>query len=132
MLSDALALVDFLQKNKAKYTTLGALFDSSGQRIEGSQRIIIDKIPSSSSPDTIWFYKVRPVNGYVFTPIPVTVCYIDYGLRQGSNNPDSETFRFVATPMSTFTSGGAQNLLISFTIIGYKPKQLLDRLKISR
>jgi len=129
MIADALALYDFLQKNKAKYTTLDALFDASGQRIEGSEKIIIAAIPSKSNPKSIWFYKVRPVKDYVFTPIPVTVCYIDYALKDGTTNPDSEVFRFVANPMSTFTSGGMANLLVNFTVIGYKPKQLIDKLK---
>lgn len=130
MIADALALLDFLQKNKTKYTTLDALVDATGRRIEGSEKIIVDKIPSASNPTAVWFYRVRPVKDYVFMPIPVTVCYIDYATKADTQNPDSEVFRFVNNPMATFTEGGMPNLLVNFSVIGYKPKQLLGRLKV--
>ncbi len=127
MIADALALYEFLQKNKDKYTTLSALFSSEGKRMKGSNKLEIEIIKSNKT--NTWFYKVKPIKDYVFTPIPVTACYIDYGKVVGSENSDSKIFRFVDNSMAHFTSGGVSNLLVNFSIIGYKPEQLLDRLE---
>lgn len=128
MIADALALYDFLQRNKDKYALLAAMFDSQANRIEGDEFIEVELISSKSS-DSIWFYRVKKIEDYVFVPIPVTICYLDHAKVSGSTNPDSNVFRFVDNPMATFTTGGAPNLQVNFSIIGYKPKQLLDRLK---
>lgn len=128
MIADALALIDFLQRNKDKYTTLSALFKSDGSRVEGSTKVELDIIPSSDN-ENIWYYRVKPVNDYVFVVMPVVSCYTDYGIPINTSNPDASFFRFVANPLATFQSGGTPNLMIDFSTIGYKPKQLLSKLE---
>lgn len=77
-----------------------------------------------------WFYRVKPLEGWVFIPYPVIpTAYYDFGHLLGSpaNNPDASIFRFVAHGMSTFQSGGAENLLVDFMIFGYKPADLIEK-----
>ncbi|HSW37610.1 MAG TPA: hypothetical protein VLG37_04565 [Candidatus Saccharimonadales bacterium] len=128
MISDALALIEFLQKNKAKYDTLSALFNAEGDKIEGSQELELEILQVKGTPE-VWFYKVKPLPDYVFMTMPVVSCYTDYGTELGRQNPTSDFFRFVANPLSNFTSKPVGNLKVNFSVIAYKPKQLLDKLE---
>lgn len=127
MIADALAVVEFLQKNKDKYVTLSAMFNAKGERIEGTDKIVVVVSPVSEK-DNQWFYSVQPIKDYVFIKIPVEPCHIDYGTLQGEKNPSSEYFRFTPSALTTFSSD-SKNLSVSFSVVGYKPKQILDRLE---
>lgn len=128
MIADALALIEFLQKNKAKYDTKSALFNSRGQKIDGNSEIEVEFIRTPNDPK-VWFYRVKPVPDYVYMNMPVVSCYTDYGVSRQGNNPSSEYFRYVGNPLSHFSSEPVPNLRVNFAVIGYKPKQLLDKLE---
>lgn len=127
MIADALALIDILSKNKDKFMIRSALFDARGHRISGSKAVEAQVITASNNPN-VWFYRVKPLDGYVFMIMLVVSCSIDYGTPTDLQYPSSEYFRFVSHPLSTFQSGGAPNILVNFAAIGYKPKQLLSKL----
>ena len=126
MISDALSLIEFLKKHWVEYSVKSALFNSDGSRVEGDSFIEIDRIPTTGN-EKMWFYKVREKPEYEFVYMPVIPSlYVDYGQIHGTNNPDAKVFRFVGNPMSKFTSGGEPNVLASFIVVGYKPKDLLS------
>ena len=125
MIGDAIAVIDFLLKQADKIGVIRALFDADGSRIEGSERIIVDKI-SSGNPTT-GYYKIRDVDDYEFVYSPVIpTLYVGYGTPSGKSNPDARYFRFVGDPMSRYASGGAPNITVKFLVVGYKPKKLLQ------
>jgi hypothetical protein len=123
MIADFLALYDFLQKNTQKFLTMGAMFDMEGVRIEGDQLVEVERL-STDLGDNVWYYRVKPVKSYVFVPMPVLPCRVEYAMPD--QNPTTELFRFTANNLSATTR---PNLLVSFSVIGYQPKQLVDRLK---
>lgn len=126
MISDVISLIDFFDKTKHSVSTKSALFRWDGTKIEGDNEI---QIVLSSDPNNskIWFYKVKDINPYVFVYMPVIPSlFIAYGVASGEKNPDAKFFRFVASPMSKFTSGGEENVKVDFIVVGYKPKDLLN------
>lgn len=127
MIADALALVDYLQKNKTRLETLSALFDPQGVRLEGSDKLEIEVIPSDGGRS--WFYRVKPIKDYVFVPVPVQPCHIDYRSVSGQTNPSSDIFRFTASMLMNFSGTSNVNLSVKFSIVGYKPKQLLSKIE---
>lgn len=127
MIGDALALIKFLQDSKVKYDTLSALFDAEGNRLSGSDKIEIQKVTTQHSD--VWFYKVKPVEDYVFVPMPVMPCYTAFLKVDGVNNPVADFFRFTPSELNQFSNSGNPNLIINFSVIGYKPSQLLSKLE---
>ncbi len=126
MLGDAIALIEFLRANWQKYSVISALFDSNGTKIEGDERIAVEKLPVAGRTDQ-WFYRVRPVSEFVFVYMPVIPTVdVDFG-RRGTNNPEASLFRFVGNMFSSVISGGNANVLVDFVVIGYKPKVLLAK-----
>lgn len=125
MIADALALIEFLQKNKAKYDTLSALFSADGKRLEGSKTVSIEVDKTLHSD--VWFYKAKPIEDYVFVPMPVVPCYVDYRRSVTHSNADANIFRFVPYPLVRFEADYTPNLSVNFSVIGYKPKQLLSK-----
>ena len=126
MISDALALIEFLKKHWTEYSVKSALFSSDGSRVEGDTFIEVDRIPMDGN-DKIWFYKVREKFEYEFVYMPViSSLYIDYGQIHGTTNPDAKVFRFVGSPLARFAGGGEPNVLANFIVVGYKPKDLLS------
>ena len=128
MIADALALYEFLQKNKDKYDTLSALFNIDGKRLEGSNMLSVEVKKTAHSD--VWFYKVKPIEDYVFVPMPVVPCFTDYGQPVPHSNSDANLFRFIPHPVVRFESNYAPNLSVDFSVLGYKPKQLLSRLEL--
>lgn len=125
MIGDVISLIEFLRNHYSEYSVKSALFSSDSKRIEGDLIIEVIKIPSSNN-SRIWFYKVKEVEDYEFVYMPVIPSlFTDYGQIQNQQNPDSKIFRFVGNPMSSFTSGGAPNVITNFIVVGYRPKDIL-------
>ena len=130
MISDVIALIDFLKKCQDQCNIISALFDWSGKRLEGDERIIVDKISIRDKKDA-WFYKIRPLEEYIFIHMPVVPgsVYIDNGMEDGEQNPDAKLFRYVGNIFSSVISGGNPNTKVDFIVIGYKSKDLLEKKK---
>ena len=126
MISDAITLIEFLRKHWEQYSVISALFQWNGTRIEGDERIIVEKIPVEGREDT-WFYKIREIEGYVFVHMPVIPgsVYIDNAKVKGEKNPDAKLFRYVGNIFSPVISGGNPNVKVDFIVVGYKPRDLL-------
>lgn len=125
MISDALALIDFLKKNWEHYKTVSALFKWDGTKVEGDDKIAVVKIQVKGSRDK-WFFRIRPVDGYVFVYMPlIPSVVVDNGTLGGEKNPDADLFRFVGNLFSSVISGGNPNVKADFLVVGYKPKDLL-------
>ncbi len=128
MISDAIALIDFLRKHYEEYKVLSALFDWRGNLVEGDSRLKVQVIPDPKRQD-VWFYQVKGPKDYVFVHMPVVAgLYPDYALVGGGPNTDANYFRYVNTPLSS-VSGGASNTRVSFIVYGYRPKDLLKAKK---
>lgn len=127
MIGDAIAVIDFLMKQADKVGVISALFDSDGTRLEGDERITIEKKAVPDKP-AMWFYKVKELEDYEFVYSPVIpTLFVDYGQLTGKTNPDARLFRFVSDPMARYATGGAPNVLVKFLVVGYKPKKLLSK-----
>jgi len=128
VISDAIALIEFLRKNWQKYQTISALFDYDGKRIEGDEQVVVTRIQAGDAKDK-WFYRITPIQGYVFIYLPTIPgsVYVAHGKYETDTNPRAELFRFVGNSMSTFQSGGAPNVLVDFIVVGYRPKDLLGK-----
>ncbi len=127
MISDAITLIDFLKKNWEQYQTISALFNWEGKRLDGDDKIVIQKIIIKDQKDK-WFYKVKELEPYVFVYMPlIPTVHLDYGLLEGDTNPDAKIFRFVGNIFSSVISGGNSNIKTDFIIVGYKPKELLGK-----
>ena len=50
---------------------ISAYFGHDGTRIEGDEIIIVERHTVSDN-DSIWWFGVKPLNGYVFTRFPVS------------------------------------------------------------
>ena len=124
MISDALALIEFLKKHYDEYHVLSAFFNSEGRRKEGDSELEVQKVPVKDRVG-IWFYRVKGPEGYVFVHMPVVAgLYPDYALAGEGPNTDATLFRYVNTPVSS-VQGGAANTLVDFIVYGYRPKDLL-------
>ena len=125
MISDALALWEYLKKQNADVNTFKALFNWEGQKIEGDNILTVEKITVSDSQD-VWYYKINSPEGYVSIPIPVNPnVYQDFAHIDSSPNQDINYFRFVSTPLSSVMSGGTNNILVNFMVFSYRPDILL-------
>jgi hypothetical protein len=124
MIGEVISLIDFLRRNYQEYSTKSALFDYEGKKKEGDDLIEVERI--NTDKPHIWFYKVKEKDEYVFIYMPVIpALYIDYGTHSGTTNPNSNIFRFVGSPMASFSSGGEANVISDFIVVAYKPKELL-------
>ena len=129
MISDTITLIEFLRKHWVEYKIKSAMFNPQGQRVEGDEEIVLDKISVVSGDSRQWYYRVRPIEGYVFVFMPTVpgAVHVDLGKPVGADNPSTEYFRFVAHPLATFASGGTPNVLADFIIVGYRPTDLLKK-----
>lgn len=126
MISDAIALYEFLRKHWDEYIVISAMFSHDGKFIAGDRRIKVKKIPVKGRTD-MWFYRVDPLDDYIFIHFPVNpgAVYIDNGKLSGESNPDARLFRYVGNPLAHFESGGSPNVKVDFIVVGYKAKDLL-------
>lgn len=132
MISDSLNLLEFVSKFLEERSTLKALFNWEGTRLEGTEKIVVNKwnIPTKENQ---WYYRIQAVDKYVFVPYPTNPSvYIDFGKYKEDNNPSADLFRFVSNPMSNFASGGLGNLKVDFLVFGYIPSDLLKIPKAMR
>ena len=128
MIGDVIAVWDFIKERADAFGEISAIFAVDGKRIEGSDDIEVEVIPTDAK--TKWFYRIKEKEGYVFVYIPlIPSVYVDYGTAAGLQNPDARFFRFVAHPMSSFTAGGAENVAVDFVVFGYRPKGFLKQAK---
>lgn len=127
MISDILALYDFIDKKLAKASVLKAFFCWDGTRKSGNSEITI-KLHGNPNQDKIWFYEVTQYKNFVFVPMPVNPAMnFDFGKTPNDKSPDSKYFRFVSSPVAKFAKDGEENIRVDFMIIGYIPDDLLDR-----
>lgn len=129
MISDILSIVNFLSEEIDDASVLSALFKYDGARLKGDPKIVVD-VMNVSNNTNIWFYKVRPIDNYVFVSVPVNPSlYVDYGKMNGEKGLSANTFRYVSNPLSSFTEGGATNVSVDFMVFGYRPEDLLSYTK---
>lgn len=109
---------------------IAAYFDPEGRRLHGDERIAVNKHESGSS--SVWYFEVAAVEGYVFTRIAVgaDAAVEQFGTEEGRANPDPRFFRWVAPVLPGRIYGGDQppNALVSFVVVGYRPKVLVKEL----
>lgn len=126
-MSDALEFIEYLEKNRSKLATMSAMFDVNGKRLDGDKEIEVEVIPVNGVPNA-WFYRAKPLKGYVFVPFPVTPCHVDYGTLDGQTNPSADIFRFLPSSVMALTDD-KRNLAVNFTLIGYKPGEFRSKLE---
>jgi hypothetical protein len=130
MISDILALWNFIDKELDHASVFSTLFDAEGRILEGSEIVKIN-LHKAQQNSIIWFYEVVPYKDFVFVPFPVNpALFLDYGLLNNSSNPDAKLFRFVSSPLSRYSAGGEPNVKVDFMIFGYKPSDLMNRKKV--
>ncbi len=61
MISDALALIEFLRKHYEEWKVLSILFDWKGKRIEGDSELRVEITPDPKRKD-VWFYHSTALN----------------------------------------------------------------------
>ena len=107
---------------------ISAYFSHDGKRIEGSESLEIEIHSDEKEPD-IWYYQVKPRDGYVFLREPVTpsCAHELVGTEVGAKNPDSRFWRWVAPVLPGRIYGGSNppNLKVDFVVFGYRPKALI-------
>lgn len=126
MISDAIALIKLVTDYYKDMDTYSAMFDGEGNFISGDQDV---KVLTHKTGEGGWFYEVAQLDDYVFINMPVLPAYTDYALSKTDNLADARYFRYVAHPMAKFTEGGENNLKVGFTVVGYRPSQLLEKFK---
>ena len=112
-------------------SVISAFFSYDGKRIIGSDLIIIERDDLDVPSESVWFYKVKPVDGYVFLREPVnpSCAYEIIGTEVGELLPDANSWRWIAPvlPGRLYRSGLPANLKVDFLIFGYKPESLLQQ-----
>jgi len=108
---------------------ISALFRWDGTRIEGSEKIEIEKHPKEGQ-DNIWWFSVKEVPEYTFVRIPVIESCVQElaGLVGGEKNPDTRYWRWVAQERRGVIVDGQYeppNLKVDFLVVGYRPKALI-------
>ncbi|PIO06945.1 hypothetical protein COT47_02150 [Candidatus Woesearchaeota archaeon CG08_land_8_20_14_0_20_43_7] len=127
MISDAVAIIELFTKAKHKiegWITISALFDSDGNRLEGSDKIEVEKIPDGADA---WYYRVKPVKDYVFVRMPVNAGSVIEESKSIGANADATTFRYIPVPNGNFQgTNRIRNSKVDFFVIGYTRRQMLD------
>lgn len=123
MISDALALIDFIKRTHAEWSVKIAHFDGSGQKINGDTDLLMQV--HNTATVGIFYFQVTPITGYTFLRYPVNPGGVieDLGsLTDGTFT--SEYFRFIRAGRLSAT--GHLNVRVPFIIYGYKTETLLD------
>lgn len=126
-LASGFQLLDYLKERRREFRTISAIFDADCTRLEGAEALQVDRIPVQDNA-RMWYYRVRQTaGGYVYVPMPlVPTLFIDYGTPNGEQTPSVEFFRFVASPMAQYASGGEPNVRVGFIVAAYDPRALLQ------
>lgn len=106
---------------------IAAQFKWDGTRVDGSEKIKINKHREQEFPDRFW-YEVEGLDDYTFIRFPVVESCAQelVGMVKGQKNPDARYWRWVApVPPGAIVSGEHPNLMVDFVVVGYRPKALL-------
>ena len=132
MISDILALYNFVNKELEQSSILKAFFSWDGSKITGDKEIKI-LLHRTTNNERCWFYEVLPYKNFIFTPFPTNPSVnLDFGAAENDKNPDSRYFRYVLSPLAKFTSGGEENVKVDFMVFGYIPEDLMNKISSSR
>ena len=109
---------------------ISAYFSHDGQRIAGSLLLEIE-LHKNQQNGEVWFYQVKPRDGYVFLREPVnpSCAHELVGQEAGEKNPDSRFWRWVAPVLPGRIYGGQEppNLKVDFVVFGYRPVALIEQ-----
>ena len=90
MIADAIALYDLIRRIYGEQRIIGALFDWTGTKIEGGERLKVNVHCVGQGRD-LWFYHIEPFEDYQFIRIPVNVGGVieSIGTSEGQKNPEA-------------------------------------------
>lgn len=131
MISDAIALIQFLAGLNKQRVILSAMFDSDGNRIAGSDKIRIRKHevsnPNPNKPN-FWFYSIDPYEDYIFVRMPVNPGPVaeEAGVDASTDTRDANFFRFVPSASGAVQGHPLANVRVNFLVYGYPPKLMLS------
>lgn len=119
------SIFDFLRflRSTAGADVISAYFDDAGSRIEGSEQIEVEiEYPSDEKTGPVFFYRVKPVPGYVFVRYPaIESCALEVlGILVGEKQPTAEYWRWIAPvlPGRIYGGGYPPNVKVSFLVFG--------------
>ena len=129
MISDILALYQFVDKGLLNASILKGVFSWDGNKKNGSAEIAI-RLHGNPQTDKYWFYQVLPYKNFTFVPFPTNpAVHFDFGIANSDKNPNADYFRFVSSPLSKVMSGGEPNVKVDFIVLGYLPEDLIDKVR---
>jgi hypothetical protein len=114
---------------------IAAYFDELAQRVEGSEEIEIEvEYPNEEKNGPVFFFRVKPVRGYVFIRYPaIESCAHELvGTLAGQSQPTAEYWRWVAPVLPGRIYGGHEppNMKVPFLVFGYKPRALIRQFSL--
>ena len=132
-----LGLVEFLWDKGRDADVLAALFDPDGARIEGSDRIQINRIPGSTEGQ--WWYRPVLIAGFELIPY-ATNPYLgvrEIGRATGGQlrARDRLVWRWVEPPPLGFVFNANYdpvNAETNFVVVGYKPSAIVKHFMPSK
>ena len=106
-----------------------ALFGWRGNHIAGDEIEVV--LLKDSEKDETWWYRVVPMEGYVYLRLPVNVGAVVEVVGHAKRDVESsdDLFRFVPAPTGRVRTDSAKNTRMPFMVFGYQPLLLLDMLK---
>ena len=122
----------------ADSSVISAYFKWDGSRIEGSDKIEVERIFEDEAPhemDGMWWFSVKEVEDYAFVRMPLVESGLDELLGwAGGVMADARYWRWIARPQTGTFVGGKwlvvpPNVKVDFIVVGYKPKALLEHFK---
>ena len=123
MISDVLALVDFIKKTQAEWNVKVAHFDGSGVKIHGDNDV---NVTVRTTPNANMFYfEVITIDGYTFLRYPVNPGGVIEDLAPLTDGTFSSTiFRFIRE--GRLSASGHTNVRVPFIVYGYKTEALTE------
>ncbi len=122
MISDVLALVDFVNRLADQAAIKVAYFDGDGTKISGDPDVNVDVI--STNVSTTWYFKVQTVAGYEFLRYPIhPEGVIEQNGKLTDQTYDASIFRYI--PAGRMSATGFANVRTPFVIHGYPVSVLL-------
>jgi len=128
MAKSVLELLGYI-RNIAGANVISAYFKYDGLRIEGSERIEIER--HEEGDKTVFWYSIKAISNYAFMRFPTvgSSAYELIGTVRGESLPDARYWRWVSPPEPGVIVGGNSefpNLKTDFVVVGYRTKALLD------
>ena len=118
---------------------ISAYFRHDGTRIEGDEKINVERIPSESG-NVLWFH-VKQIDDYAFVRFPLSGSGIEELLATTNDDesedeplPDAMYWRWVARARTGTIVGGQDDppsVRVDFVVIGYRPKAILKHFSTS-